>query len=194
VIPLAALLDERGVEGPERPRVLAAMAEAPLSGVIEATDAQVARELLDRHLALRCDQPECAAPHAVTIEVPRARCEACGGSDLDRDAARVRDACAAAGVRSILIVGGSPTYRVVLERIFPAGGRPKVRLVPGDRPRTTDKARADLAANDRVVVWGGTILNHATSAPYRGANVITLSHRGLSGMLRQLAERLGSKG
>ena len=52
------------------------------------------------------------------------------------------------------------------------------------------RARNDA---ERVVIWGATILDHGTSAAYDhlGDRLIRVPHRGISRMLREVADTLG---
>ncbi|MEL6342400.1 MAG: hypothetical protein AAFV53_04660 [Myxococcota bacterium] len=109
-------------------------------------------------------------------------------SDVRNAAFALASACREQGIERMVVVGGSPRYRQHLKTLF--SGALALRLVDGQERRTLKQTKADEAWADVVVIWGGTMLSHSLSALYRGEGVITLSHRGLAGMLRQLAERL----
>ena len=131
-----------------------------------------------------------AAPAPALASDPLdALAERAGDSDLGEAALALARACRAAGLRRVVIVGGSPNYRQQLRELF--GDALELRLVIGKERRTQAQARADLVWADAVLLWGGTILDHSLSQLYRGENVHTFAHRGLAGMLRLAAEKLG---
>ena len=111
------------------------------------------------------------------------------GSDLQRAAQVLAAACRAAGVQRLVVVGGSPTYRLQLRELLERFAL-ELRLVAGQERRTQKQARADLAWGDVVLVWGGTLLDHSLSQLYQGPTVRVISHRGLAGMMRLAAEGL----
>ena len=195
---LAEALVARGVTEPaEQARALAALAStesAPrLISALESRDIAGLRSALERRLALLCGSPDCTAPAgAVVIEVKPARCELCGGSEIQRAATRFIRACEAAGISRVRFVGGSPNYRTQLEELFPRRGPLTVATTAGDRRVSLQKAKAQQRSDDLVVIWGATELDHATSGAYRAqfGRVETIAHRGIGRMLDLAAERI----
>jgi hypothetical protein len=124
---LAAQLRGRGLVAGEEARALALLAEGdalgPLLAQLEARDADAFAALLRRRIALVCDDPACApAVGAAALSVARARCEVCGGSDIQRSASAFARACEGAGITRVRFVGGSPSYRSKLEELFSRRG------------------------------------------------------------------------
>jgi hypothetical protein len=151
------------------------------------------RSALERRLALLCGSSDCKAPPgAVTIEVAPARCELCGGSEIQRAATRFIRACETAGISRVRFVGGSPNYRTQLEELFPRRGPLTVATTAGDRRVPLNKSKAQQRSDDLVVIWGATELDHATSGAYRAqfGRVETIAHRGIGRMLDLAAERI----
>jgi len=197
-ISLAEALVARGLSDPDEQ----AQAVAALTGTesarrlmesLETRDIVGLRSALERRLALVCGSSGCSAPAgAAVIEVSPARCELCGGSEIQRAATRFIQACEAAGVARVRFVGGSPNYRTQLEALFPRRGPLTVHTTAGDRRVPLHRAKAQQRSDDLVVIWGATELDHATSGAYRAqfGRVETIAHRGIGRMLDLAAERI----
>lgn len=144
---------------------------------------------LDR-LALVCERPECQPEggRSVVVRVAAERCEVCGGSDIKVAFDLLLRASRIAGVTRLVIVGGSPAYHTQLRELS-RGTDLKLDLVSGRSKPGRKRARNDV---ERVVIWGATILDHGTSAAYEhlGDRLIRVTHRGISRMLREVAEAL----
>ncbi len=155
---------------------------------LEAT-AALAERVLGR-LALVCERAECQpdAAEALIVQVDRERCEVCGGSDIKAAFELLLRASRIAGVTRLVIVGGSPAYHTKLKDLA-RGTDLKLDLVSGRSKPGKRRARNEA---ERVVIWGATILDHGTSAAYEhlGARLVRVTHRGISGMLREVAEVL----
>ncbi len=94
---------------------------------------------------------------------------------------RFNTACLLTGTRYLAIVGGSPRYHEALRN--GVDKRIDFRIVPGDvsrPPKVPDRTR--------VVIWGGTELDHSVSSAYPGAWVIP--HRGITRFLDDLSRRI----
>ena len=160
------------------------------------TDAERLTRWLDEHTVLLGDCGDCPGADArAVLRVPRSRCEVCGGSDIRREARRFVDACLNHGTTRVTIVGGSPKYHrqlreLVQHRVL------KLRLVPGDARRSLRQARDDLRGSDLVIIWGATVLDHATSAPYTQQRELgrlhTVQQRGITSMLGAVVDHLSS--
>ena len=200
-ISLAEALLARGLGDPdEQAQALAALVSTEsarrLMETLETRDIAGLRSALERRLALGCASPGCAAPAgAAVIEVSPARCELCGGSEIQRAATRFIKACEAAGVARVRFVGGSPNYRTQLEALFPRRGPLTVRTTAGDRRVPLHRSKAQQRSDDLVVIWGATELDHATSGAYRAqfGRVETIAHRGIGRMLDLAAERITAR-
>lgn len=194
---LAAALAARELEPDEYAPALALLAAsesaAALLDLLETRDPATLAALIDRRLALVCGDPACAPGlGALALTVPRARCEVCGGSDIQRAAHGFIRACQAAGITRVRFVGGSPNYRTKLESLFPPGGPLGVRTTAGDQRIRLSRAKSQQRSDDLVIIWGATELDHATSGAYRSEHGRTevIAHRGIGRMLALAAARI----
>jgi hypothetical protein len=197
-ISLAAALLARGLEGAtEQARALAVLTDGEaatrLLELLETRDPAALASLLERRLALVCGDPGCAPEvGAAALQVARARCEVCGGSDIQRAAHGFVRACAAAAVVRVRFVGGSPNYRTKLAALFPGGGPLTVHTTAGDKRVRLSRSRSQQRGDDLVIIWGATELDHATSGVYRAEHGRTevIAHRGIGRMLELAAARI----
>ena len=195
---LAAALLARGLDGAsEQAQALTVLtggeAASRLLELLEARDPAALASLLERRLALVCGDPGCAPEvGAAALRVTPARCEVCGGSDIQRAAHGFVRACAAAEVVRVRFVGGSPNYRTKLAALFPAGGPLTVHTTAGDKRVSLSRSRSQQRGDDLVIIWGATELDHATSGVYRAEHGRTevIAHRGIGRMLELAAARL----
>lgn len=188
---LRQALAERGAtdESEAIDLVLALLGHAPgelldgLRGHSELTEA------LHNRLAMVCERPECQPREPIAlVRVPPERCDVCRGSDIRVAWEILLRASRLAGVTRLVIVGGSPPYHAQLRDLC-RGTDLKLDLVSGRSKPGRKRARNDV---ERVVIWGATILDHGTSAAYErlGDRLIRVTHRGISGMLREVARAL----
>lgn len=184
---VADALRARGVPADQVDAVLAELALEHPAVLAHARLTQAQVDALSHRVVLA--GPDAERPDdAVVVPVSADRCELSAGPVAARWADLVA-ACELAGVRVLCVVGGSTAYRKRLKQL--AKGAPiTLRLVPGDSRRPKHQADADVRIADRVVLWGGTELDHAVSGQYAGPTVWTVAHRGLSGFLSLLAGRL----
>jgi len=200
---LAQLLADRGLMGPdEHEEVMDGLrgqrALRDLLPQLVPVDEQAVASVLDDRVALHGDCGACPSANGrFVLRVPRARCEVCEGSDIQRSMRRFIDALLLSGLKRVALVGGSPKYRRQLQELVP-DKRVKLTLIPGDGRRFAQQARQDVDGNDLVVLWGGTILDHAVSGLYLGLadgkdKVMSVPHRGIGRMLGEVAERLGAR-
>ena len=106
------------------------------------------------------------------VEVPRANCEVCGGSNNQAATRTMLAACADAGVSRILVVGGTPNQWEALEELL---DRVELRFVDGTRGTNQRVALQNCAWTDLVIVWAPTPLAHRVSNLY-GADVCVADH------------------
>jgi hypothetical protein len=113
-------------------------------------------------------------------------CEVCGGSPVSAALREMAEACAAASLRRLVVIGGSPTIRTRLEREL--GGALELRLVDGTVARTAAQAREDLAWADVVVLWGSSELAHKATMAYPPGHprVVRLVRRGIPALAREV--------
>ena len=189
---LTEVLEARGLRGRDEFRFLfQAVAEArQLHGLLswlEPSDEQAVNRFLDDRVALLGGCESCPkSPGRARVQVPRERCEVCEGSDIKRAVRRFEDACLLTGLRRVVVVGGSPKYHRQLAELV-HHHRLQLDLIPGDVRRTQRQADHDLANADVIILWGATLLDHATSDLYKGkgpARVIQVPHRGIGRMLQ----------
>jgi hypothetical protein len=189
--------------GPSHQRARAALEEAQLTrpgkARISAEKLARAAELLAGRFSLHCSSPACAEAARRTGRDPlpaasKALCHHCGGSDNARAAQDLIAACTAAGVRRILVVGGSPSVREELHAAL--GTALELRTVDGTERRTQERARSDLEWADLVLLWGATELDHKVSthyahpaAPLRG-KVVHVARRGIASLLGAAVEHI----
>ena len=157
-----------------------------------------ARAAIGRTLVRHCSSPECAASVAddgrQPVEVERASCSVCSGSNNTRALRRMLAACLSAGVRRVLVVGGRPpTYAAIADIL---GRDLDLRFVDGtsNLPNGADALR-DCAWADLLVIWAPTPLPHKVSGLYR-ADVCRVSHRvtvhrrGIEALAAEVVEHL----
>lgn len=187
------------IAGTEADLLLRAVADAHLGSkllaLLTADDREALEDFLTEDVALSGGCPSCPRPSGrAVVEVPRARCDVCGGSDIRRTVRDFEQAALLCGVTRVVIVGGSAQYRRTLRELVPKD-RITLTLVPGDKRRHQSDARADLRNNDLVVIWGATELDHSVSEnytrlPHERGRLWAVNHRGIARMLAALAEHL----
>jgi len=189
---LREALLERGIDDEtEGAELLLALLDRNPGELLDALEArpELAERLLGR-VILVCERAECqpGSPQAVVVRVSPDRCEVCGGSDIRVAFDLLLRASRRAGVTRLVIVGGSPAYHTQLRNLA-RGTDLKLDLVVGHSKLGKRRARNEA---ERVVIWGATILDHGTSAAYDhlGDRLIRVPHRGISRMLREVAEVL----
>jgi hypothetical protein len=157
-----------------------------------------ARDAIGRLLVRHCSSPECAASVAddgrQAVEVEKAHCSVCSGSNNRRAMRRMAAACAGAGVRRVLVVGGRPPMYAELGRTL--GDDLQLRFVDGtsNLPNGTDALR-DCAWADLLVIWAPTPLPHKVSSLYRAevcgvAHRVTVHRRGIEALAAEVVEHL----
>lgn len=173
-----------------------AMSAAGLSNpskrrILKSKQAQVARILREGFMPV-CGRGDCqtaagasANGRAIVPAASAEHCEICGGGPNTRSVEHMIEACREVGWSRLVIVGGSPNTRREIERLV--AGRLELRLVEGDRSRSSAAAKADLAWADLVIVWGATQLDHKVSNSYRGDNVVLVSKRSIAEVANAVA-------
>ena len=195
---LAAALQARGLpSAAEQAQALAVLlageSATRLLELLVTRDPSALASLLERRLALVCGDPGCAPElGAAALQVLPARCEVCGGSDIQRAAHGFVRACLAADIVRVRFVGGSPNYRTKLAALFPAGGPLTVHTTLGDKRVRLQRSRSQQRGDDLVIIWGATELDHATSGAYRAeyGRTEVIAHRGIGRMLELAAARI----
>jgi hypothetical protein len=195
------LLASFGLEGDDALLGRAALEQAGLTNPrkqrISAAKADRAREALDARLARLCSG--CAGRHVPdgreVVLVTPAACARCGGSNNARALRELVEATAAAGVRRLVVVGGSPALRNELRAEL--DGTLELRLVDGVERRTKAEAQGDLAWADVVLVWGSSILARKVSTLYtRDAGstpVVVVPRRSIEALAGELVRHLAGR-
>lgn len=170
-VPIAAFLSSLGLTGGDADRARAVLEAAAITNPrkqrLSEAKLSAARAAIEARFARFC--ASCAARtdahgRELVIVAP-ALCARCGGSRNDRALTELVEACEAAGVRRVVIVGGSPDVRRELGAV---SGGPELRLVDGTERRTRPEAQRDLLWADLVVICGASQLAHRVSNLYKG--------------------------
>ncbi|MEJ7569278.1 MAG: hypothetical protein WKF41_13545 [Gaiellaceae bacterium] len=164
-----AVLEADGITNPRKSRISAAKLER-------------ARAVIDARFARFC--AACAARTDAggreVVTVAASTCARCGGSRNDRALTEMVEACEAAGILRLVVVGGSPDVR---REVGTLQDRLELRLIDGTERRTRTEAQRDLAWADLVVIGGSSELAHKVSNLYtRDAGstpVVTAARRGV---------------
>ena len=158
-----------------------------------------ARDALSRDLVRHCSDPACVAAVSedgrLAVETDRASCSVCSGSNNTRALRRMTAACATAGVRRVLIVGGRPPMWTEMEHTLRAASL-ELRFVDGTSklPSGADALR-DCAWADLLVVWAPTPLPHKVSGLYRQeicgvARRVVVHRRGIEALAMEVVDHL----
>lgn len=200
---IADLLGSEGFRSPASVAIARAVLEQ--AGLTHSGKARISDEKLDRArdaigrtLVRHCSSPECIATVAddgrQPVEVERAHCSVCSGSNNVRAMRRMASACKRAGVGRVLVVGGRPPVYAELERTL--GRDLRLRFVDGtsNLPNGTDALR-DCAWADLLVIWAPTPLPHKVSTLYRAevcgvAHRVTVHRRGIEALAAEVVEHL----
>jgi hypothetical protein len=176
------VLEHAGLTNPRKQR----MAAAKTGPARNAIDAEIAR------VCRRCAADAPAGARVVVI-VPAATCARCGGSANVRALDDLAVAARAAGLRRLVVVGGSPDVRREFGRLH---GKLELRLVDGTERRSKRDAERDVVWADVIVVAGASELAHRVSDLYtrdaaaRGKLVIS-SRRGVEAIAGEVVRHLG---
>jgi hypothetical protein len=155
------------------------------------------------HFSLHCSSPPCATAARASGRTPlpastKALCPHCGGSDNARAARDLLAACAGAGIRRVLVVGGSPSVREELRAAL--GTALELRTVDGTERRTQERARGDLEWAHLVVLWGATELDHKVSGHYahppaeQRGKLVHVARRGIAALAAAAVEHIRRSG
>ncbi len=189
--------------GPSRTAARAALEEAELTRAgkarISTQKLHRATAVLQERFSLHCPSPACthaarASGRQPVLAATKASCAQCAGSDNSRAARDLVAACARAGLRRVLVVGGSPSVREELRAAL--GSALELRCVDGTERRTQERARGDLEWADLVLLWGATELDHKVSAHYarpppaQRGKVVHVARRGIAALLTAAVEHL----
>jgi hypothetical protein len=177
------------------------------AGLTRAGKQRISEEKLPRVLdalrarfCLHCATPECLAfakgsGRELLACDPKSACERCGGSNNRRAEADLIEACAKAGVKRLVIVGGSPAVREELEGAL--GSAMQLRMIDGTERRTIDNAKADMQWGDLILLWGASELHHKVSMQYTNLTqpdfkrkLVRVQQRGIAALLHAAIDHL----
>jgi hypothetical protein len=181
-----AVLEEAGLTRPGKSR----MADEKLDR---------ARDALTLAVVRHCADSACLAVAAEdgrqSIETDKPHCAICSGSNNTRALRRMASACATAGVRRVLVVGGRPPMWSEMDRTL-AGSGLDLRYVDGTSklPSGADALR-DCAWAELLVVWAPTPLPHKVSDLYRAdvcavARRVVVHRRGIEALAMEVVSHL----
>lgn len=171
----------------------------PRKRAMAVTKLDHARDVLARHVVRACDgcwDLATAAEGQVRVESDAANCSVCAGSNNRRAAEEMIAACERAGLRRLLVVGGTGATHQQLASLL-RDSAIELRLVDGKEQRPTRReALADLAWGDLLVLWASTPLPHKSSMLYTGParelpiHMITVSRRGVAALCDEVTKSL----
>jgi hypothetical protein len=198
-LPLVDLLNGLGFEtattqARAREILVAARLTTPTKQAISAGKQPRVEAVLREHFVVTCSSSGCRPPmdgreHVVVHD--RRLCWMCGGSDNRRTVETAAKLFEAAGIRRLVIVGGSPSVHDELRQLAPSTW--EMRVIDGTDRRTSDSARSDLRWADLVLLWGSSELDHKVSELYSGRNVVHVRRRGISALLEEAIRFAGNR-
>ncbi len=175
-----AVLEAEGITNPRKSR----LSEAKLERARAAIDARFAR------LCVSCAARTDAGGREI-VTVATAACTRCGGSRNERALDELAEACESAGLRRLVLVGGSPDLRRELGAL---DGTLELRLIDGTARRTGSEAQRDLDWSDLVLIAGSSELAHKVSNLYTKAGsatpVVTVPRRGVEAIAAAVVEHV----
>lgn len=202
-IGIAEFLADEGFTAPDA--ATAAREALETAGLTRPGKGRMATEKLGRAraaiglvIARSCGSPECEAVLAgngrVIVRVAKFACSVCGGSNNRRALRRMADACARAGVRRVLVIGGRPPAYAAMRRTL--GNDLELRFVDGTSNLPDGSAALrDCAWADLLVIWAPTPLPHKVSSLYRAEvcgvpHRVTVHRRGIEALAAEVVEHL----
>jgi hypothetical protein len=205
-LPISDFLREEGFVRTDAQAAARAVLEAagltrPSKGRMSTDKLDRARAAIGAAIVRHCASGACAAAVAddgrTAVEVERASCSICSGSNNTRALRAMAAACRAAGVKRVLIVGGRrPMY---VEMSSTLGQALELRFVDGtgNLPSGTDALR-DCAWADLLVIWAPTPLPHKVSGLYRPevcgvGRRVTVHRRGIEALASEVVEHLARR-
>lgn len=197
-----SLLKSQGFDTPAaRRRARVVLEEASLT---RAGKTRISREklprvltLLDRRLTRACAAcrsaglaSAAASPDVEIVEVTPRACPVCGSKEALRATIQLVRDMTAAGLRKLLIVGGTPMQHEEIRRLFVKTDI-ELRLIDGtSNSHSQPEARGNLKWADVCAIWGPTPLSHKVSTLYSSDKAsalrVMVAHRGLASLLETI--------
>jgi hypothetical protein len=199
---ISELLRDEGFRRPESVAVARAALEA--AGLTRPGKQRMATEKLERArdalglaMVRHCSSSQCTAAvlddGRPMVEVERAQCSVCSGSNNIRALRRMAAVCGESGIRRVLVIGGRPPAYAAMQRTL---GDLELRFVDGTS-NLPDGAAAlrDCAWADLLVIWAPTPLPHKVSSLYRAEvcavpHRVTVHRRGIEALAAEVIEHL----
>lgn len=204
---LHALLQELGLEevGPQAAVLRALLARpdsaAALIRSIRQVDGPAIQRMVQGRMARVCGHPQCNLmaqnDDRVRVRVAEQDCEVCGGDRDQRWFARLVRECGRAGVRRLLVIGGSAGTQKALREL--SQGQPvDLRLVDAEDEVHPARVRGRVEGCDLLVLWSELVVPelvsdaYATAARSEGRPVITVlgATCGVARFARAICNRL----
>jgi len=176
---LGALLKKRGLDSPEdQVRVLQALlsSERTAKALLKALrniDADFLEKIFDRQLRKTCSDSLCnrttLAEKRIPLRVDRdTDCAVCGGQKDRRWFAQMNLECRRAGVRRLLVVGGTEPVHDRLRELS-EGSTVDLRLLAADEDSSPARVGSRVEGCDAVVVWSGQVVDPRVTTAYTEA-------------------------
>lgn len=203
-LPIDNLLRDAGFDTAAALR--AARAALEVAGLTRPGKRGIASEKRDRALAelaqrlMRVCGKACAAlatGRRTAVITTGSTCEVCAGSNNRRAALAAARVLDAAGVRHMLVVGGTAQQQRDLADLL-ASPRLRMDFVDGTRSHTQKDAIANMNRAQLLIIWGSTPLKHAvsnlyTAEPPAHLRAITVARRGIEAVCREIVRSYAAK-
>ena len=159
-------------------RVISAVVASPESGrsflrSLRQVDAAAIKKLLGGRIVRCCADPICGQVLALDgviglrVDAPD-RCSVCEGDPHRRWFLRMVRECERAGVRRLLLIGGSDSTQDALRRL--SQGQPvDLRLVPAEEEATPARVQGRVEGCDLLVTWPRSLVPPEVTEPYHVA-------------------------
>lgn len=173
---VARLLRDHGLETfRQQVRVLQALLSDERAAVqvikaIRQVDAQTLEKLLDKHMQATCADPLCNRVTRAADRIPLRvdddkACAVCAGDPEQRWFSHMVAECGLAGVRRLLVVGGTDAIHDKL-RALSEGQPVDLRLVSSDEEALPARAAGRVEGCDALVRWSTWVVPATVSEPY----------------------------
>lgn len=200
---LTTLLAQRGLHAEAAAQVLRALQVAGLTRpgkqrIVESKVPQVDALIEERFFRV-CTSAACrpapaeAAQRAV-LTVPKEFCEVCGGSASAHAVQRMAEAMKKAGLKRLLIVGGTPGNRQEILGLLPTWI--DVQFVQEETSWNLSTAAQTARWADVIVIWGATPISHKVTELFKTYDRVQMARRGISSLAwevtRHVEKRIAS--
>lgn len=169
---LRQALEGRGVAADDLVEALADLLSEPEAAAALLDGARLADEGLLARLAPICPSAPCqeVARSRGLVRRPAAAvalCAICHGSDNRRGFALMLERLRAERRLRLVVVGGSDDTHAELSTLAAEAPDLRLTLVAGDLKTSRQQAKSRVSSADVVVIWAGSILDHAVSDVFK---------------------------